>query len=73
MKNLSRLDWGQQSRSQDVKTPWGIVRVWGNTRVPKLSASKKVWQKWFDRFIASRERDEITEATFSKYSAGSSK
>lgn len=54
---MNRCDWGQQSRSQDVKTPWGMVRVWGNTRVPRLAASKRVWDAWFRRFIENRPKE----------------
>lgn len=66
MKN--RLDWGQQTHVNIVKTPWGYVQIWGNTRVPRLNKSKTIWKKWFTRFIVNRKiEDQLTMDTYLKW------
>ena len=53
---------GQEWKNQKVATPYGFIWVRCNTRVPKLSASKRQWDLWFIRFVQNREHHEYMNA-----------
>lgn len=61
---------GQEYHKQIVHTPKGPVEISGFVEVPRLTANKRTWKIWFERFIDRIKYLEIRNTIIGEFNSG---